>query len=357
MRRALALARRGEGHTRPNPPVGAVIVRRGAVIGEGYHHAAGQPHAEIEAIRACRQHPRGATLYVTLEPCSTAGCTPPCTDRILAEGFARVCVGCTDPNPKHAGRGIDILRQAGIPVDTGVCERDCRALIAPFARRITTALPWVTLKLALTLDGRLADRKGRSKWITGEPARAWVQQLRRRADAILVGAGTVMADDPELRCRLPRAGAAWRVIVDADGALSPDRRVLTDAWAARTIVASLPAGTARLRRTLPTGSPVTLWTFRASRAGMLSPTALLRRLAAEKAVMHVVCEGGGRLAGSLAKADCVDTYAFVYAPMILGDGAAVPSIEGTGWSLSRARRGRFADVRRLGNDLLVTMPR
>ncbi|NLF84543.1 MAG: bifunctional diaminohydroxyphosphoribosylaminopyrimidine deaminase/5-amino-6-(5-phosphoribosylamino)uracil reductase RibD, partial [Lentisphaerae bacterium] len=157
MRQALRLAARGEGHTRPNPPVGAVVVREGRIIGRGYHRRAGLPHAEVEALNACREPAAGATLYVTLEPCSTSGRTPPCTERIAREGLARVCIGCIDPNPRHAGRGIARLRRAGIAVETGLCETACRELIAPFARHILGRRPRVTLKLALTLDGRLAD--------------------------------------------------------------------------------------------------------------------------------------------------------------------------------------------------------
>lgn len=355
MRQALRLAARGEGHTRPNPPVGAVVVREGRIIGRGYHRRAGLPHAEIEALDACSEPAAGATLYVTLEPCSTAGRTPPCTERIVQEGLARVCIGCIDPNPRHAGRGIARLRRAGIAVETGLCETACRELIEPFARHILGRRPRVTLKLALTLDGRLADRERRSKWITGAPARAWVQQLRRRADAILVGAGTVLADDPELRCRLPGAGAAWRVVVDGAGRLPADRRLFTDAYAAQTLVATTPAGAARLRKRLPPGSPVTLWTFRPDRNGRFSLALLLRRLAREMDVMHVLCEGGAQLAGALAKANLVDDYRLVYAPMILGDAAAPGAVEGTGWLLPAARRGRLTEIRRLGADLLVTL--
>ena len=355
MRQAMRLAARGEGHTRPNPPVGALVVHGGRIIGRGFHRRAGEPHAEVEALRACYEPPAGATLYVTLEPCSTAGRTPPCTELIAKSRLARVCVGCIDPNPRHAGRGIERLRQAGITVETGLCETACRELIEPFARHILGLRPWLTLKLALTLDGRLADRERRSKWISGAPARAWVQRLRRRADAILVGAGTVLADDPELRCRLAGAGAAWRVVVDGAGRLPAERRIFTDAFAAQTLVATTPAGAARLRKQLPPGSPVTLWTFRPDRTGRFSLALLLRRLAREKDVMHVLCEGGAQLAGALAKADLVDEYRLVYAPLILGDPAAPGAVEGTGWLLPAARRGRLTDVRRLGADLLVTM--
>jgi diaminohydroxyphosphoribosylaminopyrimidine deaminase / 5-amino-6-(5-phosphoribosylamino)uracil reductase len=355
MRQAIRLAARGEGHTRPNPPVGAVVVRNGRIIGRGFHRQAGRPHAEVEALRACAESPAGATLYVTLEPCSTTGRTPPCTDLIIRSGLTRVCLGCIDPNPKHAGRGIERLRQAGLSVKTGCCEAACRTLIEPFAKRIAAGLPWVTLKLALTLDGHLADRKRRSKWITGEPARAWVQRLRRRADAILVGAGTVLADDPELRCRLRGAGAAWRVVVDGSGRLPAARRLFTDASAGQTIVATTPSGAARLRRRLPRTSPVTLWTFRPNRDGRLSLPLLLKRLAREKDVMHVLCEGGSQLAGALVKGGLVHETCLIYAPTLLGDAAAPSAVEGTGWLLPAARRGRLADIRRLGTDLLVVM--
>ena len=353
MRLALQLARRGEGFTRPNPPVGAVVVRHGEVIGRGYHLAAGQPHAEVEALAGCGARADGATLYVTLEPCSTAGRTPACTDLILRHRLARVCVGCRDPNPAHNGRGLEILRQAHIVVAEKLRVQECRELIEPFATRITTGRPFVTLKLALTMDGRMGDRHGNSHWITGTPARNWVQRLRRRADAILVGAGTVAADDPELRCRMPHAGAAWRVVVDGAGRLSADRRLFTDSYAERTIVVTTPVGEARLRQRLPSVPSITLWSFPPDQSGQVPLPQMLQRLAAEKDVMHVVCEGGGRLAGGLVRQGLVDTYAIFFAPMILGDGAGVASVDGTGWLLGEAWRGRIITSRRIGDDLLV----
>ena len=190
MARAIMLARRGEGGTHPNPPVGAVVVRKGKVLGEGWHRQAGLPHAEVEAIHACRSPVKEATLYVTLEPCCTHGRTPPCTDLIIRSGIARVVVGCVDPNPRHASRGFRLLHKAGIEVTTGVCSAECSRLIEPFAMRITNGRPFVTLKLAMTLDGCIADRGGASKWITGPAARATVQSLRQRVDAVMVGAGT-----------------------------------------------------------------------------------------------------------------------------------------------------------------------
>lgn len=351
MRLALACARRGEGHTRPNPPVGAVVVSRGRVIGQGFHRRAGEAHAEVEAIRACRVSPRGATLYVTLEPCSTTGRTPPCTELILRSGIARVVVACEDPNPKHAGRGLAWLRAKGVAVECGILEPDGRALIEPFGKQIVTGLPWVTLKLAMTMDGRIADRDGRSKWITGAPARAWVQQLRRRADAIMVGAGTVIADDPELRCRLRGAGEACRVIVDGAGRLPPRARVLNDAWSGHTLVATTAAGARRLRRRWPAGSAASIWEFPGDTK--IAMRDLLRRLARETGALHVVCEGGADLAGTLARAGLIDDYAFFYAPLLLGDDAARPALRGMDRRLRDGERFGITQIRRLGNDLLV----
>ncbi len=353
MRLALSCARRGEGHTRPNPPVGAVIVRGGRVIASGYHRRAGAAHAEVEALRACGAAARGATLYVTLEPCSTEGRTPPCTGAILRAGIARVVVGCEDPNPRHAGRGFELLRAAGVRVDGDVCAAECRDLIAPFAKQIASGLPWVTLKLAMTLDGRIADREGLSRWITAPPARAWVQRLRRRADAVMVGAGTVLADDPSLRCRLRGAGELWRVIVDPAGTLPPQARVLSDEWCGQTIVATNADGARSLRRRLPRRTAVRIWSFSAAANGRISLRAMLRRLAKETGALHVVCEGGGKLAGSLASAGLIDSYALLYAPALLGDSAARPAIAGLDRRLARRLELDVRQVRRLGVDLLL----
>jgi diaminohydroxyphosphoribosylaminopyrimidine deaminase/5-amino-6-(5-phosphoribosylamino)uracil reductase len=234
MREALALARRGVGRTRPNPPVGAVVVRDGRVVGRGFHRRAGMAHAEVEALRDAGGAAAGATLYVTLEPCSSWGRTGPCTEAIVAAGIRRVVVAARDPNPKHAGRGFRILRRAGVAVATGVLAAEGRELLAPFSRWVETGLPWVTLKLGMSVDGRLADATGRSQWITSPASRARVQDMRRTADAIIVGVGTALADDPSLTCRRYPASKPWRVIVDSRGRLPLKARVLTDGAAGRT---------------------------------------------------------------------------------------------------------------------------
>ena len=342
MRRALALARKAEGQTRPNPPVGAVVVKAGRVIGEGFHARAGQPHAEVEALNACRASPRGATLYVTLEPCSTTGRTPPCTERILRDGITRVVAACPDPNPRHAGAGLAKLTAAGLEVTEGTCRAQAEELIAPFAKHVTTGLPFVTLKLALTLDGRLADRTGASKWITGDKARREVQHLRRRADAVMVGAGTVCADNPSLLCRLPGADtrALRRVIVDASGRTPPASCVYTDTAAEQTIIATTRAAAGRNGKAWAEHG-ARVWTFTPDRAGRIPLRQLLRRLGKE-GLLHVLCEGGAQLAHALHDANLVDDYRLFYAPLIMGN-ALLPALH----------RLTIRETRRIGPDLMI----
>jgi diaminohydroxyphosphoribosylaminopyrimidine deaminase/5-amino-6-(5-phosphoribosylamino)uracil reductase len=319
MQRALALARRGEGLTRPNPPVGAVLVQNGQIIAEGFHKKAGDPHAEVNCLKSAIGNLKSSILYVTLEPCSTSGRTPPCTDLILERGIRRVVVGTNDPNPAHAGRGIRLLRRAGVEVITGVCRAEAEALIAPFAKRILTGMPYVTLKLASTVDGRIADAAGKSKWITGPQARAKVQDLRRAADAIMVGAGTVRADDPSLLPRPAKGRAPWRVIVGTD--VPANAKVLTDEAAERTLMMN----------------------------GSLKK--ILRDLG-KRGVMHVLCEGGGELAGSLIRAGLVDEFAFFVAPALLG-GEGVPMVGKNGWPLAKMPLLRFQALEKCGEDVFI----
>ncbi len=358
MRQAIRSARRGIGFTRPNPPVGAVVVGAdGTILGYGHHNKAGGPHAEVNAVGECGEGAdlASATIYVTLEPCSTTGRTPPCTDLLVAKKFRRVVVGCTDPNPKHAGRGVDILRAAGIQVDVGVCEEDCRELIVPFASAMIRKRPHATLKLALTLDGRIADRTGASKWISGAAARSHVQRLRRNADAILVGSGTVLADDPRLICHargvVPNA---WRVVVDSRGRLPASVCILADDYAGQTIVATTSAGAANLACRLPSGMRAEIWTMPVGPDGRVDLHVLLERLTAELGVMELLCEGGGELAGALLKAGLVDRLVLFYAPVILGDAAARPGFADVGALLPDGRLDIAASrFRSFGDDIVV----
>jgi diaminohydroxyphosphoribosylaminopyrimidine deaminase / 5-amino-6-(5-phosphoribosylamino)uracil reductase len=348
MRRALAIARRGEGRTCPNPPVGAVVVGAGQVLGEGYHRRAGAAHAEVDALRDLDGKACGATLYVTLEPCSTHGRTPPCTERILACGIGRVVVSVRDPNPAHAGRGLRLLRAAGVDVVEGVCSEAGQALLAPFAKWITTGRPFVTLKMGMTLDGRIADSTGRSRWITGPAARREVRRLRQRADAIVVGRNTAACDDPSLRWSAIASRNPKRIIVDATGAVSPDSQVFQDGQAQNTIVATTrncPEACAAAY--VATGAQV----WYCGRGRRVSLRLLMKRIG-EAGLLHVLCEGGGELAAQLVRDEYVDAFEFFVAPTLLGGGGA-PVIGGKGWPLGHAPALRFTEVKQVGDDVLI----
>jgi diaminohydroxyphosphoribosylaminopyrimidine deaminase/5-amino-6-(5-phosphoribosylamino)uracil reductase len=236
MKHALRLARRGEGLTSPNPPVGAVAVKNGKVVGEGYHRRAGGPHAEVVALSKAGTNARGCTLYVTLEPCSTWGRTPPCTNLILSSGVRKVVVSVHDPNPRHSGRGLTMLRRKGVSVVEGVCVDEGMTLIAPFTKWISRGVPYVTLKLGMSVDGKIADRSGRSRWITGPEARKKVHELRRRVDGILVGGGTVRNDNPSLLPRPDHGRRPWRIAVARNGRIPGSSKLLADAAVKQTLI-------------------------------------------------------------------------------------------------------------------------
>lgn len=354
MAEALALARRAEGLTRPNPPVGAVIVRHGRVVGRGFHRKAGDAHAEIHALREAGDKARGATLYVTLEPCSTWGRTPPCTDAIKAAGLARVIVGCRDPNPAHAGRGIRILRNAGIAVVDRVCEAEAKALIDAFGKWITQKKPVVTLKLGMTLDGRIADRKGGSRWITGRKARMNVHALRRRVDAIMVGVGTAIADDPSLLPAPARGRKPYRVIVDSRGRLPLRSKCLRDGHAGQTVVATTKRAKASFVTSVrKAGAAVVVLPSVRDRVAL---SALMRELG-RMGIMHVLCEGGGELAATLVREKLVDEFLFFMGPKLLGGAGAIPAIGGEGWLLGQAPVLEVTAVERIGGDILIRAKR
>jgi diaminohydroxyphosphoribosylaminopyrimidine deaminase/5-amino-6-(5-phosphoribosylamino)uracil reductase len=355
MRRALALARRAEGRTSPNPLVGAVVVRLGKVVGEGFHKGPGRPHAEAVALADAGRKARGATLYVTLEPCVHLDKrTPPCAPAVIAAKPARVVIGMRDPNPKVAGRGARALKAAGIAVETGCEGPACRALNAPYIRVMETGLPWVTLKVAQTLDGKVATAKGESRWITGAAARRHGHGLRARHDAILVGIGTVLADDPLLTCRLARGRNPLRVVVDARLETPPYARVLTEGPPGPTILATLGAtlraDPSRRRRLEAAGARVLAVP---GRAGRVDLEALLKVLAAEGG-HRVLCEGGPRLAAELVRRRLVNRVAFYTAPRILGGDDARGAVGGTSPArLADALSLGSMTVRRLGEDVLI----
>ena len=354
MREALCLAKRGEGLTRPNPPVGAVVVKNGRTIGRGWHRKAGGPHAEIYALRQAGVKARGATLYVTLEPCSTTGRTAPCTGAILEAGIRRVVFALKDPNPRHAGRATTLLRRAGLEVLTGVEQEAAGELLQPFTQWITTGHPWLTLKLAQTLDGRIADATGTSRWISSPAARTRVQDLRRRSDGILVGAGTVLADNPSLLPRPSRGRRPWRIVVDSRGRCPLGSRIYSDEVANRTILATTRRCSQKHRLALE-GRGVSVWILPATHRGRVDLRALSTRLG-RAGMLRVLCEGGGELAGEWLRLNRVYELILFVAPKILG-GAGVSGVAGSGWRLAAAPIWRWSILQRVGDDLMARLVR
>ena len=347
MRQALKLARRAEGMTRPNPPVGAILVKNGNNIGQGWHKKAGGPHAEVFALRQAGDAARGATLYVTLEPCSTTGRTPPCSEAIIRAGISRVVVGTVDPNPKHAGRGLRQLRKAGIRVDLGACAEEARDLIAPFACHMEQHRPFITLKLGLSLDGRIADHTHSSRWITGPDARKEVQSLRRAADAIWVGAGTMRHDNPSLWPRPDLKRNPWRIITAQKEPLPLAVQVFTDEHTARTLVA-VPKGwhpscADKLRKQGVTVIELPQHDFLPALVAHLGTMGLL----------HVLCEGGGILAGELLRAQQVDQLCVFLSPMLMG--GPVGAIGATSWLLNQSPRFTWKEIRPVGKDVFLRL--
>jgi len=322
MARALALAAEGLGRTFPNPPVGAVFVRGGRVVGEGFHHRAGAPHAEIEALRAAGGRVRGATLYVTLEPCSHHGRTPPCAEALVGLGLRRIVVALVDPNPRVRGRGIAKLRRAGIPVAVGPGAEEARLLTAGYRSRVLHGRPLVTLKLATTLDGRIAAAGGDARWITGPAARRLAHALRDVSDAVLVGAGTVRADDPRLTCRLPGGHDPVRIVLAGPALRLPARaRVLARGGPPTWVVAPRGAPAARVAALRRRGVEVLLVPGRRGRV----PFAALVRLLGARGLTSLLVEGGGTVAAEALRARAVDRLVLFVAPAILG-GDAVAAV-------------------------------
>jgi diaminohydroxyphosphoribosylaminopyrimidine deaminase/5-amino-6-(5-phosphoribosylamino)uracil reductase len=350
---ALRLARRGYGRTSPNPMVGAVLVKKGKIIGQGWHHRAGQPHAEIEALRAARENPRGATLFITLEPCSTHGRTPPCTDAIITGGIKNVVVATLDPNPAHQGRGIKILERAGISVHTGLLAEESERLNESFNHWIVHRTPFVTLKAAMSLDGKIATRTGESKWITGERARACGMTLRAGADAILVGVNTIIQDDPSLTLR--KAGfkdkVLRRFILDPSGRIPLQARVITDALAATTTVvvtkSANPQHVAALQsRVHVLKAP--------ERKGRIDLRWLLQKMGSEN-ITSLLIEGGGETNAIFLEQGMVDRLVFFYAPIVLGGNDAPKAVGGEGVLQLKDRVAlQNVEWRQLGPDLLLT---
>ena len=346
MREALRLAKKGAGRTSPNPAVGAVVVRGGRALGRGWHRRAGGPHAEIYALRNAGSRARGATLYLTLEPCAHHGRTGPCVEAVLAAKCSRVVIGTIDPNPRVRGRGLARLRRAGVQVDVGVLADECRELNEDFEKFITTGAPFVVLKLALTLDGRIATRTGDSRWVTSAPARRRVHELRDRLDAVLVGSGTVLADDPRLTCRIPGGRNPLRVVLDGRLRVPLGARVFDRD--ARTRVYARSAKGAKAARLRARG--VEVRSGGGSRAGALRR--VLRDLARD-GVKSVLIEGGALLAARALRDRVVDRLLLFVAPKLIGaDG--VPAVASLATRrMKEALALEISSIERLGPDLLI----
>lgn len=362
MARALQLARRGRYTTQPNPRVGCVVVRDGVVVGEGWHERAGTPHAEGHALRAAGDRARGATAYVTLEPCSHHGRTPPCADALIAAGVARVVVAMTDPNPLVAGGGLAKLRAAGIAVETGVLEAEAQALNEGFVRRMTQGRPLVRLKLAQSLDGRTAMRSGESQWITGPAARRDVQRLRAQSGAVITGVETVLADDPALNVR-PEDWADWpagvapvqplRVVLDSRLRTPATARLFATegAVAIATLAASAEARPDSVAALTAAGAEV--WALPAGADGRVDLAALLDRLG-QAQVNEVLVETGPTLAGAFVARGLVDELVLYQAPTLLGSDAR-PLVELPLTRMAEQRRLHILDQRQVGDDLKLVL--
>lgn len=350
MRHALELAGQARATASPNPMVGAVVVKDGENIGEGYHRRAGEPHAEIHALRQAGEQAEGSTLYVTLEPCCHHGRTPPCTDSILNARVDRVVAAMADPFEEMRGRGMDILRANGVQVEVGVLEAESRQLNEAYLKRVHTGLPWVTLKAAVTLDGKIATHTGHSKWVTGEAAREEAHRLRAQHDVTLVGIGTALADDPQLTVRLPGDhGQQWRAVLDSSGQLPPESQLASSAselFPVYQFVDKEQKGAREpLRGVHRVGMP------RGERGLELEP--ILRYLA-PRGANSVLVEGGAEVIGSFIAAGLADSLCLFVAPAILGDPEAPSFVRGlTPETMAEALRLEKPTVEYFGDDLLL----
>jgi diaminohydroxyphosphoribosylaminopyrimidine deaminase / 5-amino-6-(5-phosphoribosylamino)uracil reductase len=360
MRLALRLARCGCGATSPNPMVGAVLMKGEKIIGRGWHRRAGLPHAEIEALLDAKKNnfnPRGAILYITLEPCCTYGRTPPCTDAIISAGIKKVVAGTIDPNPKHAGKGFQIMRRAGIEVVHGILVADCAHLNEAFNHWIVHRTPFVTVKSAMTLDGKIATADGESKWITGEKARAHGMKLRQGSDAILVGINTILADDPSLTARIPNKNLR-RIVLDSMARTPLKAKVVNDEFSAiTTIVVSKNAPKNRAAALAEKADVIVAPTENSklkNKSSKLDLKWLLKKLGSEN-VTSLLVEGGGEVNASFLLGSLAQRIAFFYAPKILGDRGARKGVAGGGAKkLADVLKLREVEWRKIGEDLLLT---
>ncbi len=351
MKRALALAERGRGYVSPNPLVGAVVVKGDEIVGEGYHQKFGEAHAEVNALAKAGDAASGATLYVTLEPCAHQGKTGPCTEKIFAAGISRVVVGMRDPNPLVNGKGITFLRSKGITVTEGLLEPNCRELNAGYLKFITAKRPLITLKIAQTLDGRIATSTGHSKWITSSDSRVMAHRIRSQNDALLVGIGTVLTDDPELTVRLIRGVSPKRIILDSQLRIPLDAHALADQTPSRTIVMTTEeASKEKIARIEEKGAKVIV--MEADERGWVAQKVLWNKLA-EMGITSVLVEGGSTVHTECIKAGYADRIILFLAPKLLGSGIDALGDLGIR-NINAAREIKNLKIKRLNGDLMIS---
>ncbi len=348
MRRALALARRGVGKTAPNPAVGCVIVRDGQLVGEGWHKKAGTPHAEVHALAMAGNAASGSDVYVTLEPCCHYGKTPPCTDALIAAGVRRVVIGMIDPFVQVAGNGVLALRKAGIKVDVGVLEEECRYLNRGFIKSVVSGMPYIIYKSAMTMDGFIATSTGHSRWISCEKSRRLAHILRAESDAVMVGVDTILADNPQLTVRHVKGRNPLRVIVDTRLRTPESVNLLNCDDADMTIIATTESDPAMHQRYLSLGVSVLVCRESEGRVDMAD---LLPRLC-RRGIQSILLEGGSHLAGNLLQYGLIDECIFFYAPKITGNGFPPFSIKGIN-TMDEAIKFNIQRVQMSGKDILV----
>jgi diaminohydroxyphosphoribosylaminopyrimidine deaminase/5-amino-6-(5-phosphoribosylamino)uracil reductase len=350
MKRALLLARKGKGRTSPNPLVGAVLVKRGKVMGEGYHAKAGKAHAEIVAIERAGKDARGSTLYVNLEPCTHYGKTPPCAPAVVQAGVRRVVVGMVDPNPLVKGKGISTLRKAGIDVQIGTLEKQCKTLNEAFCKYILVKEPFVILKAAATLDGKIATRNGESKWISNEASRRLVHGVRNEVDAVVVGVGTILKDDPLLTARIRGGRDPVRIILDSRLRIPEDARVI-GVSSSRTLIATTTlAPRDKIERLEKAGAQVVLVE---SKNGKVDLRSFLSKLG-ELGMMSILVEGGSQVNGAFLDGGLIDKLLLFLSPRMMGDPQALGIFQGKGFEhLKEAASVEDIKIRRIGEDILV----